>query len=146
MNSPDYRLKFPGKPTLNLRKKHAPTVPYYPYLHDHFHQQGLPSTRRFHPTIRPLSPGYLSWVLVFYRGHHCLYPLRGGSGNGPEFKPERLQQLRGSTRIVAQRFMMLIVMVFSYGIVRHLVNNTHKKNYHEQQIRKLARKALRITL
>ena len=62
----------------------------------------------------------------------------------PEFKPELLQELRGSTRMVAQRFMILIVMVFSYATLRHLVNNARPKDHDESQIRKLARDGLHI--
>ena len=62
----------------------------------------------------------------------------------PEFKPELLQELRGSTRMIAQRFMILIVMVFSYAALRHLVNNARQKNHNESQIRKLARDGLHI--
>ena len=93
---------------------------------------------RNYPLI--ISAGF--WLFI---GTAILYTLIEVVLAGtPEFKFESLRELRGSTRMVAQRFMICIVMIFECGVLRHLVNNTRKKNYDEQQIRRLARKALDV--
>ena len=92
-------------------------------------------------------PMFISAGFWFFTGAIIVYALyEVVVVIAPEFKPELLQELRGSTRMVAQRFMMLIIMAVSYGTLRHWVNNTRKKNYEEQQIRKMARGGLYIAV